>query len=45
MGEQECFFDEVVVGFAISEARRERREHFHVPVLLSGFGYTVYRGS
>jgi 5-hydroxyisourate hydrolase len=34
------FFPEVVVVFTISDQR-----HHHVPVLLSPFGYSTYRGS
>jgi 5-hydroxyisourate hydrolase len=35
------FFPEVVVTFAVLESR----EHLHVPLLLSPYGYSVYRGS
>jgi 5-hydroxyisourate hydrolase len=35
------FLDEVVIRFGI--ARPE--EHHHVPLLLSPYGYTTYRGS
>ena len=35
------FFPEVVVMFSIMDPA----EHHHVPVLLSPFGYTTYRGS
>jgi 5-hydroxyisourate hydrolase len=34
------FFPEVVVVFTISDDR-----HHHVPVLLSPYGYSTYRGS
>ncbi|MFI5754936.1 hydroxyisourate hydrolase [Streptomyces sp. NPDC051569] len=34
------FFPEVAVTFTVSPG-----EHFHVPLLLSPFGYSVYRGS
>ncbi|MFH8473443.1 hydroxyisourate hydrolase [Streptomyces sp. NPDC018000] len=34
------FFPEVVITFAVTEG-----EHHHVPLLLSPFGYSVYRGS
>ncbi|MCC3779161.1 hydroxyisourate hydrolase, partial [Streptomyces sp. UNOB3_S3] len=34
------FFPEVTVAFAVSPG-----EHHHVPLLLSPFGYSVYRGS
>lgn len=36
----EGFYPEVVVSFALTGA-----EHFHVPLLLSPFGYSTYRGS
>jgi 5-hydroxyisourate hydrolase len=35
------FFPEVVVQFVISDLQ----QHYHVPLLLTHFGYTVYRGS
>jgi 5-hydroxyisourate hydrolase len=35
------FFPEVVVTFTIEAGR----EHLHVPLLLSPYGYSVYRGS
>ncbi len=35
------FFPEVVVTFHIEEGR----EHLHLPLLLSPYGYSVYRGS
>jgi 5-hydroxyisourate hydrolase len=35
-----AFFPEVAVVFAV-----ERGEHYHVPLLLNPFGYSVYRGS
>ena len=38
--ERECFFDEVVVSIRIDGSG-----HYHVPLLLSPFGYTTYRGS
>ena len=34
------FFPEVVVVFTVSDQR-----HHHVPVLLSPYGYSTYRGS
>ncbi|MBB3950678.1 hydroxyisourate hydrolase [Aureimonas jatrophae] len=34
------FLDEIPIRFAVSEAR-----HYHVPLLLSPFGYSTYRGS
>ena len=35
------FLNEVVIRFVISEPD----SHYHVPLLLSPFGYTTYRGS
>ncbi|MGV9338798.1 hydroxyisourate hydrolase [Streptomyces sp. NPDC003688] len=35
-----AFFPEVTVTFAVRPG-----EHYHVPLLLSPFGYSVYRGS
>ncbi|CAI6334168.1 unnamed protein product [Periconia digitata] len=39
------FFEDVVVKFVVGEGQRRNGEHFHVPLLLGGFGYSVYRGS
>jgi 5-hydroxyisourate hydrolase len=36
-----AFFPEVAVTFAVAGAG----EHYHVPLLLSPFGYSTYRGS
>ncbi len=35
------FLDEVVIRFGISNAK----EHYHVPLLVSPWGYSTYRGS
>ncbi|MFD5024269.1 hydroxyisourate hydrolase [Streptomyces sp. NPDC058373] len=35
-----AFFPEVAITFAVAEG-----EHYHVPLLLNPFGYSVYRGS
>jgi 5-hydroxyisourate hydrolase len=37
----ECFFPQVTVSFAV----RDALQHYHVPLLLSPFGYSTYRGS
>ncbi len=37
---QTCFFPEVVVTFTVAD-----RSHHHVPLLLSPFAYSTYRGS
>ncbi|MET7937609.1 hydroxyisourate hydrolase [Streptomyces sp. NPDC005322] len=39
-GRPPAFFPEVSVVFAV-----EPGEHYHVPLLLTPFGYSVYRGS
>lgn len=38
---RETFFPEVIVSFRIAAGT----EHYHVPLLLSPFGYSTYRGS
>lgn len=38
---QESFFPEIPVEFHISNTH----EHYHVPLLLSQYGYSTYRGS
>ena len=35
------FLDEVVISFGMADAN----SHYHVPLLLSPFGYSTYRGS
>jgi 5-hydroxyisourate hydrolase len=35
------FLDQVVIRFGIADAKA----HYHVPLLLSPFGYSTYRGS
>ena len=37
----ESFYPEVVVAFEV----RDPSQHYHVPLLLSAFGYSTYRGS
>ena len=37
----ECFFPEVSIVFEI----KDTAQHYHVPLLLSPFGYCTYRGS
>ena len=40
LADGDVFFPEVVVTFAVTG-----EEHYHVPLLLSPFGYSTYRGS
>jgi 5-hydroxyisourate hydrolase len=37
----ECFFPQVTISFVV----RDALQHYHVPLLVSPFGYTTYRGS
>jgi 5-hydroxyisourate hydrolase len=37
----EGFYPQVTVAFAV----RDATQHYHVPLLLSPFGYSTYRGS
>ena len=37
----DAFFPEVILQFAV----RDPAEHLHVPLLLSPYGYSTYRGS
>ena len=39
-GAEPLFLDEVPIRFGMSE-----EDHYHVPLLLSPFGYSTYRGS
>ncbi len=38
---QKCFYPEASIVFEIEKPE----EHFHVPLLISGYGYSTYRGS
>ena len=38
---RESFYPEVTITFEV----RDATEHFHVPLLVSPFGYSTYRGS
>ena len=40
-GDGTLFLDEIPIRFGISDAS----SHYHVPLLLSPFGYSTYRGS
>ena len=40
-GRVSTFFPEVTVAFTVTDPDR----HLHVPLLLSGYGYSTYRGS
>jgi 5-hydroxyisourate hydrolase len=37
----DAFFPQVTISFVVEDAT----QHYHVPLLLSPFGYTTYRGS
>lgn len=36
-----CFYPDVTIIFSVDDAS----QHYHVPLLLSPFGYSTYRGS
>lgn len=38
---RETFYSDILVSFRIASGE----EHYHVPLLLSPFGYSTYRGS
>lgn len=38
---RECFYSDIVVTFNVNEGE----QHYHVPLLVSPFGYSTYRGS
>ncbi|MBI4510965.1 MAG: hydroxyisourate hydrolase [Deltaproteobacteria bacterium] len=37
----QCFYPEVSVTFRV----RDERAHYHVPLLISPYGYSTYRGT
>lgn len=39
--ERESFYPEVAISFIVQDAA----EHYHVPLLLSPYGFSTYRGS
>ena len=39
--EIECFYPQVTVVFRIDDAS----QHYHIPLLISPYGYSTYRGS
>ena len=41
MKEADLFFDNISISFQIADLM----QHYHVPLLLSKFGYSTYRGS
>ena len=41
MEEADLFFDNISICFQINDLK----QHYHVPLLLSKFGYSTYRGS
>ncbi len=38
---EECFYPRTSIDFLVKDASA----HYHVPLLISGFGFTTYRGS
>ena len=41
MKEVDLFFDNISISFQITDLK----QHYHVPLLLSKYGYSTYRGS
>jgi 5-hydroxyisourate hydrolase len=39
------FYPSVIITFEVAEDEANHAAHYHVPLLLSPFGYTTYRGS
>lgn len=39
--QRECFYPKVSIDFSVLEAS----QHYHVPLLISPFSYSTYRGS
>jgi len=39
--QQETFYAEIAIDFVV----RDDTQHYHVPLLVSPFGYSTYRGS
>lgn len=44
-GVSSYFFPQVTVQFIVPEAEATAGRHFHIPLLLSPYGYSTYRGS
>ena len=40
---KESFYPEIVLTFMLDP--KDKRPHWHVPILMGPFGYTTYRGS
>jgi 5-hydroxyisourate hydrolase len=40
-----AFYPSVIITFEVAEEEAKHAAHYHVPLLLSPFGYTTYRGS
>jgi 5-hydroxyisourate hydrolase len=39
------FYPFITVNFSVEATENGRRQHYHVPLLLSPFAYSTYRGS
>ena len=40
-----AFYPSVIVIFEVADDPSSRQAHYHLPLLLSPFGYSTYRGS
>ena len=42
---QGCFYPRIRIEFGVTKESLLKKEHFHIPLLISPYGYTTYRGS
>jgi 5-hydroxyisourate hydrolase len=42
---QLTLYPEVTIAFTIAADHNQSQPHYHIPLLLSPYGYTTYRGS
>ena len=40
-----ALYPSVIITFEVTEDGAKSAAHYHIPLLLSPFGYTTYRGS
>ena len=38
---RDSFYSDIIICFEV----KDPQQHYHIPLLFSGFGYTTYRGS
>lgn len=42
---KDSFYPQVAVVFVVHQSTATAMEHYHIPLLLSPFGYSTYRGT